>query len=147
RLSEGEDLLRALHAAEPRVPVERWDLGQLAELARRHGSGAARAARTVFGAATALVIGSFVFVFRFVTLLVDGRRAYRWLLEHSPVRRQYMVRFADAFAETGRGLFIGMGLTALVQGGLATIGYLCVGVPQALVLGLLTTLASFIPSV
>ncbi|MFO7179245.1 MAG: AI-2E family transporter [Pseudomonadota bacterium] len=147
RLSEGEDLLRALLAAEPRVPVERWDLGQLAELARRHGSGAVRAASTVFGAATALVIGSFVFVFGFFTLLVDGRRAYRWLLEHSPVRRQYMVRFADAFAETGRGLFIGMGLTALVQGGLATIGYLFVGVPQALVLGLLTTLASFIPSV
>src|SRR5690606_41073394 len=60
-------------------------------------------------------------LFGFYTLLVDGRRAYGWLIEHSPVRRRYLIRFADAFAETGRGLFIGMGLTALIQGALATI--------------------------
>ncbi|HLV66120.1 MAG TPA: AI-2E family transporter [Polyangiaceae bacterium] len=147
RVSEGEDLLGALLATEPQIPLERLDLRQALEIARRHGSGAVRAASTVFGAATALVIGLFVFVFGFYTLLVDGRRAYGWLIEHSPVRRRYLIRFADAFAETGRGLFIGMGLTALIQGALATIGYALVGAPQALVLGLLTTLASFIPTV
>src|SRR5690606_21317929 len=121
RVSEGEDLLGALLATEPQIPLERLDLRQALEIARRHGSGAVRAASTVFGAATALVIGLFVFVFGFYTLLVDGRRAYGWLIEHSPVRRRYLIRFADAFAETGRGLFIGMGLTALIQGALATI--------------------------
>ncbi len=42
---------------------------------------------------------------------------------------------------------VGVGLTALSQGAVATIGYLATGVPQALVLGMLTVFASLIPSV
>ncbi|MEO8877725.1 MAG: AI-2E family transporter, partial [Polyangiaceae bacterium] len=49
--------------------------------------------------------------------------------------------------ETGRGLLVGVGLTGLVQGVIATVAYFALGVPRALVLGLLTCLASVIPSV
>jgi predicted PurR-regulated permease PerM len=52
---------------------------------------------------------------------------------------------AAAFEETGRGLFLSLGGTALFQGSLATIGYLIIGVPQALMLGMLTAVGSFIP--
>ena len=44
-------------------------------------------------------------------------------------------------------MFVGVGLTALLQGTVATIGYVALGLPQALVLGLVTTLAALIPSV
>jgi predicted PurR-regulated permease PerM len=52
-----------------------------------------------------------------------------------------------AFHETGRGLLIGVGLTAAAQGGVAGLGYLLAGVPHALVLGLLTAIAALIPTV
>jgi predicted PurR-regulated permease PerM len=117
------------------------------ELARQHGAGAFRTASTIFGAATAIVVGLFVFLYGFYTFLVDGGRARSWLIDHSPIPERHARRFAAAFVETGRGLFIGVGLTALVQGGLATLGYVIIGVPQALVLGLLTTFAALIPSI
>jgi predicted PurR-regulated permease PerM len=103
--------------------------------------------RTLFGAVTSVAVGSFVFVFSFYTFLVDGRRGYLWALEHSPLRRDHFARFAAAFEETGRGLLISFGFTSLVQGSLSTLGYLIIGVPQALMLGLLTSIASFIPVV
>ncbi len=41
-----------------------------------------------------------------------------------------------AFLETGRGLFIGAGMTGLVQAVIATITYFALGLPRALVLDL-----------
>jgi predicted PurR-regulated permease PerM len=89
----------------------------------------------------------FVFLCGFYAFLVDGSRAKTWLTTHSPLPREHMVRFSSAFAETGRGLFIGIGVTALLQGVLATVGYIVIGVPQALVLGMITTVAALIPSI
>ncbi|CAF1634561.1 unnamed protein product [Didymodactylos carnosus] len=54
-----------------------------------------------------------------------------------------MDRFGKAFHETGRGLLIGIGLT--FQGIVAAIAYLCLAIPRALPLGLLTGLTSVIP--
>ena len=56
-------------------------------------------------------------------------------------------RLAGAFHETGRGLLVGVGLTGLVQGVVATITYVALSIPSALVLGILTTVASLLPSV
>jgi predicted PurR-regulated permease PerM len=42
---------------------------------------------------------------------------------------------------------LGVGTTALAQGTVATVGYVVAGVPQALVLGLLTVFASVVPTV
>jgi predicted PurR-regulated permease PerM len=123
------------------------DAQQLMGFARSHGGGALNAASTIFGAATTAVIGLFVFVYGFYTFLVDAQRANRWFVDHSPLERWQTLRLARAYAETGRGLIIGVGLTALVQGGIATLGYVIIGVPRALVLGLITTFAALIPSV
>jgi predicted PurR-regulated permease PerM len=120
---------------------------QIMGFARTHGGGALNAASTIFGAATTAVVGLFVFVYGFYTFLVDARAANQWVLDHSPLERWQTLRLASAYAETGRGLLIGVGLTALFQGGLATLGYVIIGVPQALVLGLVTTFAALIPSV
>lgn len=139
--------LDALLAAEP--ALSRGDLGvqQVVEVVRRHGGSAANAARTIFGATASAAIGLLVFVFGFYACLVDGRRAHAWFLEHSPLSRAHTMRLVAAFVETGRGLLLGVGLTALFQGTLATIGYVLIGVPQALVLGLVTVFAALVPSV
>src|SRR5690606_39110392 len=120
---------------------------EIMNFARRHGSGAVDAAGKVFGAATAATIGVFVFLYGFYTFLIDSRRVHQWLLDHSPLERWESLRLSQAYEETGRGLLIGVGLTAVFQGAVATVGYLIIGVPQALVLGLLTMFSALIPTV
>ncbi len=143
------DAMQALFASgsTPRSLEQLLDPRELMTLARRHGGGALNAATRVFGAATAATIGLFVFIYGFYTFLVDSRRVHQWLLDHSPLERWESLRLSQAYEETGRGLLIGVGLTAVFQGAVATVGYLIIGVPQALVLGLLTMFAALIPSV
>jgi predicted PurR-regulated permease PerM len=147
RSSGGKDAFNVLLSSERSAGIASNPLQRGFELMRQHGASAMRAASTVFGAATAVVIGLFVFLCGFFAFLTEGNRAKSWIISHSPLPREHMLRFGAAFVETGRGLFIGVGVTALLQGVLATVGYVVIGVPQALVLGLLTTLAALIPSI
>ena len=136
-------------SGEPKLPtVGNLGLGpdQVMNFMRQHGSSTWRTLRTIAGATATAVIGVFIFVLGIYVFLVDGKRIYAWLSDRSPLPRPHFHRFANAFAETGRGLFIGVGLTAVGQGALATIAYFALGLPQAAVLGALTTLAAFIPS-
>lgn len=143
----GGDAWRAALSSEPTLSFNSFDSKTMLEFARQHGGGAMRALQTTFDVLATAVIGLVVYIVAFHSALLDGQRAYAWLLERSPIPRAEMERFGAAFAETGRGLFVGVGLTALLQGTVATIGYVALGLPQALVLGLVTTLAALIPSV
>ena len=151
RLRQTEDGAQAMNAlfASDSGPaqVDLADTRQLFDLIRRHGLSALGTVRTLFGAFAAVAVGLFVFVFAFYTFLVEGTRAYRWILDYSPLSPAHSARMAAAFEETGRGLFLSLGGTAVFQGGLATIGYLIIGVPQAVMLGMLTAVGSFIPLV
>ena len=148
------EALQTLLTAEKPLPRGQFspdqfklDAQQIMDFARRHGGGAVNAVTKIFGAATAGTIAVFVFVYGFYTFLVDSRRLHAWIIDHSPLERWQTLRLSSAYTETGRGLLIGVGLTALFQGGVATVGYVIIGVPQALVLGLLTTFTALIPSV
>jgi predicted PurR-regulated permease PerM len=147
--SSGTEALRSLASdgRHPTIDFRHLDLRQLVELARQHGASAMGVAKTLFGAATVVALGGVVFVSAFYTFLFEGPRLHEWLLVHAPLPRGQFQRLSNAFAEVGRGLLIGVGLTALLQGGVATIGYFVCGVPQPLVLGLVTVFASLIPSV
>jgi predicted PurR-regulated permease PerM len=126
--------------------IQKLELEKLLELAQQHGASALGVARVLFGAATVSVIGLVTFVAAFYTFLLEGPRLHEWLLVHSPLERGQFHRISQAFAEVGHGLLIGVGLTALLQGAAATLGYLACGVPQPLVLGLVTVFASLIPA-
>jgi predicted PurR-regulated permease PerM len=143
------EALRALavHGDGTDVDFKNLNLDQLIDFGRRHGSGAMAMAKTLFGAATVAVLAVVVFVSAFYTFLLDGPRIHEWLLVHSPLDRGKFHRFSSVFEEVGRGLLVGVGLTAVLQGAVATIGYVACGVPQPLVLGLATMFASLIPSV
>lgn len=143
----GGEAWRAALASEPTLSFEHFDAKSLVAFVRQHGGGAMRALQMTFDVLAAAVIGLVVYVVAFHAALLDGKRAYAWFLERSPIPSKDMERLGAAFAETGRGLFVGVGLTALIQGVVATIGYVALGLPQSLVLGLLTTLAALIPSV
>jgi predicted PurR-regulated permease PerM len=144
----GEEALKTLMTSNATgFNLKQLDPQHVLDLARKHGAAALGAARTVFGAASVAVIGLVVFVAGFYTFLVDGKQARDWLLERSPLSHAHFHRLANVFAEVGRGMLVGVGLTALSQAVVATIGYVVTGVPQALVLGLITIFASLIPSV
>lgn len=143
---DGREALNAFLSSDTtQRGVEQGDAQQMIGLLQHHGVGAMNAVRTLFGAVTAVAVGLFVFVFGFYTFLVDGKRGYQWLVTHCPLEPAHVTRMAAAFEETGRGMLISLGLTSLLQGTLATVGYLIIGVPQAFVLGLLTSFGSFIP--
>jgi predicted PurR-regulated permease PerM len=103
--------------------------------------------RQVAGTATRVVIELVVIGAGTYAVLVDGSRGYQWLERHAPIEPHRLGRLRDAFFETGRGLFIGIGGAGLLQAMVATIAYLVLGVPRALALGVLTFCCSIVPSV
>jgi predicted PurR-regulated permease PerM len=109
---------------------------------KEYGAGALR----ILGATAEAAIGVTIFILATYTFLMSGKALWMWLLDHLPFPRGSMHRLANAFVETGRGLFLGIGATALLQGTVAGVGYYFLGVPQAAILGLLTVLAALIPS-
>lgn len=120
---------------------------EVVALAREHGERAWVMAQQVAGVAARAAIGLMVFVLGAYVFLIDGERGYRWAKLHAPMRPEHFDRFARAFDETGRGLFVGIVLTGAVQALLATVTYVALKVPAALVLGVLTFFASFLPTV
>ena len=119
---------------------------RIADFARQHGGQAAGFAQAALGGLTAVAVGLVIYVFGVFQAIANGSRAVAWLRERSIVSRGAFDRLAGAFIETGRGLFVGIGGTALLQGTVATIGYVVIGVPQPLLLGFITMLAALIPS-
>jgi hypothetical protein len=107
-------------------------------LAKDYGASAGKAAGVIAAVGAETAVGLFVFVIVFFAVLVDGERAYAWIRERAPVEPPTLRRFADAFHQAGRGLFVGTGLTALVQGILCGAIYTALGVPRAVLLGLLS---------
>lgn len=145
----GREALRslAMNQTGGALDFHKLDLQQVIGLARAHGASAMSVVKTLSGAATVVALGVVVFVSAFYTFLLEGPRLHEWLLLRSPLGRGQFHRLTGAFSEVGRGLLIGVVLTSLLQGAVAAIGYVVCGVPQPLVLGLVTVFASLIPSI
>ena len=125
----------------------RPEAGDWANLASRYGANAWRAVSIVVRASATASIGLLVFVAALYTFAVDGERIGAWLEEHAPVPRAALARLVGAFYETGRGLIVASGGTAVVQGAVATLAYVAIGIPQALLLGPLTAICALVPFV
>ena len=114
-------------------------------LAKEYGAGASKALAAVAGASIEVIIGAFVFFAVFYGLLVEGDKWWSWSRQHAPVEPGVLDRLAQAFHEAGRGMIVGSGLTALIQGALATVLYAAFSVPRALLLGMLSVIGALIP--
>lgn len=114
-------------------------------LAKQYGAGASKAFGIVASASADVIIGAFVFLATFFALLVEGERTYAWFESRAPLEPSVFRRMSNAFYQAGRGLLVGNGLTALVQGVLAGIIYAALGVPRAVLLGLLSVIGALIP--
>jgi predicted PurR-regulated permease PerM len=123
----------------------RQDAQDWANLASRHGANAWRALSFVARASATAAIGLLVFVAALYTFAVDGERIGAWLEEHAPAPRAAVARLVGAFFETGRGLIVAGGGTAVIQGLVATLAYVAIGIPRALLLGPLTAICALVP--
>ncbi|MBL8678982.1 MAG: AI-2E family transporter [Myxococcales bacterium] len=137
----------AAHATPSASELFRASLARIPELARTHGETAWRAASGFAGAGAIVVLTLFVFFVALYSFLSDGRAMWAWAKRHAPVSDAIAERLAKAFIETGRGLIVGAGLTALTQSLLATLIYAVMGVPRFAVLGALTFVCAFVPAV
>jgi predicted PurR-regulated permease PerM len=127
--------------------VGRPEMHDWVDLASRYGTNAWGALLAVGRASASAAIGTLVFVAALYTFAVDGGRFYAWLERHAPITRAELGRLAAAFRETGRGLIVAGGGTALLQGALATAAYLAIGIPRAIILGPLTAVCALVPFV
>ena len=116
-------------------------------LAQQHGATAWGALGSVLGASVWATASGLVFFVALYDFLADGPAIAAWLRAHSPLAPPLFDRFAGAFVETGKGLFVGGGLTALAQSLLAAAIYAALDVPRVAVLGALTFVAAFVPTI
>jgi predicted PurR-regulated permease PerM len=117
------------------------------DLLARHGASAWRALIVVGRTSASALLVGLVFVVALYALTTSGARSYLWVARRSPVSCAVLGRFARAFRETGRGLIVAGGGTALLQGTVATVAYVAIGIPRALLLGPLTAMCALVPIV
>ncbi|MFO0552253.1 MAG: AI-2E family transporter [Polyangiaceae bacterium] len=113
---------------------------------QQHGDRALSLVSIVLSTTASVTVGVLMFLYGTYVFLVDDDRIYGWFKGVLPFTEGTMDRMALAFRQTGRGLFIGVGVTGFVQSMVATVAYIALGVPRALVLGTLTFVASIVPS-
>lgn len=88
-----------------------------------------------------LGVGLYVMFF----LLRDGERIGRTLLRTIPVERSISERLAERFLGIVRATIKGSGVVGLVQGVLAGISFVIVGLDSALLFGVITTIFALVP--
>lgn len=117
------------------------------EVLQAHGSTAWQIGTEFAGAGAWALIVVMTFAISLYQFLVAGKATWKWMVEHAPVAPEISERLGRTFLETGRGIFVGAGLTALAQATVATITYVILGVPRAAVLGALTFVCAFVPAI
>jgi predicted PurR-regulated permease PerM len=108
--------------------------GMIASQAVSIGSGA-------LGFLLSFSVGLYVVFF----LLRDGERIGRTVLRTIPVERSISERLAERFLGIVRATIKGSGVVGLVQGVLAGISFVIVGLESALLFGVLTTVFALVP--
>jgi predicted PurR-regulated permease PerM len=116
-------------------------------LGERVASLAASGLGSMARALPALILSFFLFSVSLYYFLRDGDRLVRWLLRLSPFPEAQTRELFASIRQTVNGAILGILATALVQGLLTILALYVFGVPNALLLGVLAALLSFIPLV
>jgi predicted PurR-regulated permease PerM len=111
------------------------------------GRWAALQMQTVVATLSEFTIELTMMMITFFFVLADGRKLVGWLTSVSPLGRARTQELLDEFRLVARSVIGSNLLTGVAQASVATIGYVVARTPQPLFFGLVTLLASFIPSV
>jgi predicted PurR-regulated permease PerM len=116
--------------------------------------GAKRLLEVVAASSGAMFLGALGTIMSFVLMLFvlffmlrDGPRIAQTLVRMLPIENQLRSRLWRHLLDVTRAVFMGIGLTALVQGTLLGIGFAIAGLPSPLVFGVLGALFALVPIV
>lgn len=103
--------------------------------------------QAIMGEISSFIINVFVVVFVLYFMLIGGRTMEDYIkdiLPFTPADKQHVLHQIRIIVRSNA---IGIPLLAIIEGGIATIGYLIFGVPSLILWGLLTCVATVIPVV
>jgi predicted PurR-regulated permease PerM len=92
------------------------------------------------------VFVTFVMFFSLFYLFIDGKRLVKKIMRLSPLRDKYEKILVDKFNSITRATIKGTTIIALIQGFLGGVLFALTGVPSPVLLGILMTISSVIPS-
>ncbi|MBS3080860.1 AI-2E family transporter [Candidatus Pacearchaeota archaeon] len=87
----------------------------------------------------------FVLIFVFFFALRDGEKAFEYFKSLSPLKKETQNKFFAHFENITKSVIIGEIVVGVVQGIIAGVGFYIFGVPNALLLTLLTVALSILP--
>jgi predicted PurR-regulated permease PerM len=96
--------------------------------------------------AVGTVIGFFFMLFLLFFFLRDGKSMFNRLQRLIPVPEEHRDQLFTHLASVARGVFYGIGLTAIVQGILVGIGFAISGMPSPVVFGVLAGILALLPA-
>jgi predicted PurR-regulated permease PerM len=79
-------------------------------------------------------------------MLRDGRGMFNRFQRLIPVPSEHREQLFNHLASVTRGVFYGIGLTAMVQGALVGIGFAIAGMPSPVVFGVLAAILALLPA-
>ncbi|MDD5191500.1 MAG: AI-2E family transporter [Candidatus Nanoarchaeia archaeon] len=92
-----------------------------------------------------ILLQLFVVIFVFFFGLKDGKKAVEYIQSSSPFTREISNKFFKQFKDITNSVLIGQVVVGILQGIAAGVGYYLFGVPNVMLLTLLTVLVSIIP--
>ena len=148
------DLSNVPVLAKPLVWVQRTAGVSLGQIEGWLVSGARRLLETMASSGGAVMLGALGTIVSFVLMLFvlffvlrDGPAFAERVVRTLPVERRLRQRLWRHLIDVTRAVFMGIGLTALVQGVLLGIGFAIAGLPSPLVFGVLGALFALVPVV
>ena len=106
-----------------------------------------RIGQIIMEGASSLAVNLFVMIFVLYFMLIGGKKMEAYvndILPFNEANTQEVIREINMIVRSNA---IGIPLLAIIQGGVAMIGYLIFGAPNILILGFLTCFATIIPMV
>lgn len=100
----------------------------------------------VFLSALGTLVAFFFMLFLLFFFLRDGARMFDQLQRLIPVPEEHREQLFNHLASVTRGVFYGIGLTAICQGILVGIGFAIAGLPSPVVFGVLAAVLALLPA-
>jgi predicted PurR-regulated permease PerM len=150
--SAWQDPLKHPHLAQSMMWLEAHLGLSAAEVYTQAGSVMQTAGKLLAGASGQFVLGAagtllqfFLMVFILYFLLCDGAGPVRRVARLLPLSTERRDALLDQVARVTRAVVFGTGVTAIGQGLLVGIGFALVGLPSAVVFGVMATLLALLP--
>ena len=124
------------------VDLQRWLTDAAQAILRNVGSIGSGIVMSALGT----LVGFFFMLFLLFFLLRDGRAMFSRMKRLIPVPEEHREQLFHHLASVTRGVFYGIGLTAILQGLLVGIGFAIAGLPSPVVFGVLAAILALLPA-